>query len=519
MTGSTSETTADPAREDSGAPPWLPLAIAMAAAGFSLRPPITALGAALGFVPETAEFDPAVLGWVVTVPLWCYALGGVLTPRAAAHWGTARTVTAALAVMTAGQLLRVTGGAAALLAGTTITALATAVLATLLPVLAARSGALMPRLTAIYAPAIGIGSAAGAFATAPISAASSWRWGLALWAPLCAVALALWLRARWQPNTPAPSPPARTDATQSTRTSDGHDRGSWTGGDAAQRTRTSDRHDHRSQTADDAAHGTRTSDRHDHRSRTADDAAQSTRTSDGHDRGSRAGGDAAQRTRTSEDRAGHDRGLRGGGVVSPRGRIWGSRLAWAMAVLFGGWAVGAFAVMSWLPSIYRDAGVDGTWAGVLLGLAAAAGIPVAVVLPGWVRRAWGGPGRDIPILAVTGLPAVGLLGLWWAPAVVPWLWAIGVGVGLGGLSLILTLIPLSAPGPRPATTLSAVTHGAGYAVAGGGVAALSTLRVHSDDWGPIIWILLAACVIQAVAGATVLRSGPSGSRCGVSGWR
>lgn len=184
-----------------------------------------------------------------------------------------------------------------------------------------------------------------------------------------------------------------------------------------------------------------------------------------------------------------------------------------------GWAVGAFAVMSWLPSIYRDAGVDGTWAGVLLGLAAAAGIPVAVVLPGWVRRAWGGPGRDIPILAVTGLPAVGLLGLWWAPAVVPWLWAIGVGVGLGGLSLILTLIPLSAPGPRPATTLSAVTHGAGYAVAGGGVAALSTLRVHSDDWGPIIWILLAACVIQAVAGATVLRSGPSGSRCGVSGWR
>ncbi|WP_280334637.1 CynX/NimT family MFS transporter [Nocardia wallacei] len=436
MTGSTSETTADPARDDSGAPPWLPLAIAMAAAGFSLRPPITALGAALGFVPETAEFDPAVLGWVVTVPLWCYALGGVLTPRAAARWGTARTVTAALAVMTAGQLLRVTGGAVALLAGTTITALATAVLATLLPVLAARSGALMPRLTAIYAPAIGIGSAAGAFATAPISAASSWRWGLTLWAPLCAVALALWLRARWQPNTPAPSPPARTDATQSTRTS-----------------------------------------------------------------------------------AGDDRGLRGGGVVSLRGRIWGSRLAWAMAVLFGGWAVGAFAVMSWLPSIYRDAGVDGTWAGVLLGLAAAAGIPVAVVLPGWVRRAWGGPGRDIPILAVTGLPAVGLLGLWWAPAVVPWLWAIGVGVGLGGLSLILTLIPLSAPGPRPATTLSAVTHGAGYAVAGGGVAALSTLRVHSDDWGTIIWILLAACVIQAVAGATALRSGPSGSRCGVSGWR
>lgn len=424
MTGSTHDTAASPARGHSGAPPWAPLAITMAAAGFSLRPPITAMGAALGFVPESAEFDPTILGWVVTVPLWCYAVGGALTPRLAARWGAARTATAALAVMTAGQAVRVTGGAATLLAGTTVTALATAVLATLLPVLAARSGNRMSRLTAIYAPAIGIGSAAGAFATAPLSAASSWRWGLALWAPLCALALTFWLCARWQP----------------------------------------------------------------------DDA----------------GADAYARTPAVVDTSA-GAGARGGGGVLVLGGP-GGRLAWAMALLFGAWAVGAFAVMSWLPSIYRDAGVEGTWAGVLLGLAAAAGIPVAVVLPGWVRRVRGGPARDMPILVVTALPAAGLLGLWWAPTVAPWLWAIGVGVGLGGLSLILTLIPLSAPGPRAATALSAVTHGVGYTVAGGGVALLSMLRVHLDDWATILWILLAACVIQAVAGATALRSGPPGIR-------
>lgn len=504
MTGSTRETTADPARDDSGAPPWLPLAVAMAAAGFSLRPPITAMGAALGFVPDTTEFNPAILGWVVTVPLWCYALGGVLTPRLAARWGAARTVTAALAVMTAGQLIRVAGGAAALLAGTTITALATAVLATLLPVLAARSGARMPRLTAIYAPAIGIGSAAGAFATAPISAASSWRWGLALWAPLCAVALALWLRARWQPHNPSPG---KTGHDISTRTRAALDMRTTPGDDASHGTRTWPTEDTAraapTPTGDDTFPDTRTAGR--------DSALARTLMGDNGSHAMETPGEGVARTPVADDGCGGGAPGRGG-LVSLWERAVGGRLAWAMAVLFGGWAVGAFAVMSWLPSIYRDAGVDGTWAGVLLGLAAAAGIPVAVALPGWVRRVWDGPGRDVPILVVTGLPAVGLLGLWWAPTVVPWLWAIGVGVGLGGLSLILTLIPLSAPGPRPATALSAVTHGVGYAVAGGGVAVLSTLRVHLDGWGPILWILLAACVIQAAAGATALRGRPPGSR-------
>lgn len=104
------------------------------------------------------------------------------------------------------------------------------------------------------------------------------------------------------------------------------------------------------------------------------------------------------------------------------------------------------------------------------------------------------------------MPAAGLLGLWRMPTTVPWLLAVAIGVGLGALSLVLTLVPLSTPEPEWATTVSAVTHGLGYALAGGGVATLSALRVHTGGWGPILWSLLAMYVVQAAAGVTALRS-------------
>lgn len=389
---------------------WLLSAAALAAAGFCLRPSITAMGAALEYVPS--DIGPAVLGWVVTVPLWCYAIGGLLAPRPAARIGAARAVAGALAVMVAGQSLRVVGGAWALLAGTTVTALATAVVSTLLPVLAGRTGSGAARMTAIYAPAIGIGSAAGAFLTAPVSAVSSWRWGLGLWAPVTGLALALWLYAlRRSDLAGAEHPPVA-------------------------------------------------------------------------------------------------------GAAGPRPQgpmLWGtvlrSRLSWAMAVMFAAWAVTAFAVMSLLPSIYYDAGIDRARAGVLLGVAAAVGIPVAAALPGLLRRTHRGPLRDGPLLLATALPAAGLLGLLWSPANAAWLWAACVGAGLGTLSLLLALVPLKAPDQGTAIALSAATQGVGYALAGVGVATLSALHVRTGDWQAVLWLLPAMCLVQLVAGMLAVRSG------------
>ncbi|WP_040790490.1 MFS transporter [Nocardia paucivorans] len=389
---------------------WLPIAAALAAAGFCLRPAITAMGAALEFVP--ADIGPTVLGWVVTIPLWCYAIGGLAAPRPAARIGAERAVIGALAVMVAGQLLRVLGGAWALLTGTTITALATAVVSTLLPVLAARPGPGVARMTAVYAPAIGIGSAAGAFLTAPVSAVSSWRWGLGLWAPVTGLALVLWLYAFRR------SGPADTERPPGAETT-------------------------------------------------------------------------------------------GPGPLDPVPwrTVLRSRLSWSLAVMFAAWAVTAFAVMSLLPSIYYDAGIDRARAGLLLGVAAAVGIPIAAVLPGLLRRTHRGPLRDGPLLLATAAPAAGLFGLLWSPADAAWLWAACVGAGLGTLSLLLALVPLKAPDRGTAIALSATAQGVGYALAGLGVATLSTLHVRTGDWQAVLWLLLAMFPVQVVAGMLAARSG------------
>ncbi|WP_063061324.1 MFS transporter [Nocardia sienata] len=377
---------------------WLLGAAALVLAGFCLRPPITGLGAALEFVPAATGIDSVVLGWVVTLPLWCYAVGGLLTPRLAAAWDPARVFAGALAIMAVGQLVRVLGGPGLLITGTTVTALATALVATLLPVLAGRSAHGATRMTALYAPAIGIGSAAGAFLTTPVSAAGSWRWGLGLWAPVCAVAVVLWVCAlRRDPGpdaTGSPAPPLRS-------------------------------------------------------------------------------------------------------ILVPRGR-----LSWSLIVLFAAWATTAFGVMNLLPSFYREAGTDPATAGLLLGIAAAAGLPAAALLPGWVRRA-DGPGRALPLVVATVTPALGLLGLSRYPQTAPWLWAAAIGVGLGTLSLILSLISLRAPGQGSVTVLSATTHGIGYALAGVGVAAQSALHMWCGSWEPVIWLLAGLCLVQLLAGSAV----------------
>lgn len=393
---------------------WLLGAAALVLAGFALRPPITGFGAALEFVPAATGIDSAVLGWIVTMPLWCYAVGGLLTPRLAAAWDPAHAFAAALAIMAAGQIVRVAGGPGLLIAGTTVTALATAVVATLLPVLAGRSGHGATRMTALYAPAIGIGSAAGAFLTTPVSAAGSWRWGLALWAPVCAIALVLWLGALRR----APAPAATAVPAPSLRR-----------------------------------------------------------------------------------------------ILLPR-----DRLSWALIVLFAAWATTAFGVMNLLPSFYREAGTDPTTAGLLLGIAAAAGLPAAALFPGWVRRAPAGPGRALPLVVATVTPAVGLLGLSRYPQAVPWLWAAMIGIGLGTLSLILSLISLRAPDQGSVTVLSATTHGIGYALAGAGVATQSALHMWSGSWGPVLWLLAGLCLVQLLAGTAVpqpLRQPDPGVRAAV----
>jgi len=55
-----------------------------------------------------------------------------------------------------------------------------------------------------------------------------------------------------------------------------------------------------------------------------------------------------------------------------------SRLAWAMALLFGVQSAQAYAQFGWLPAILVDAGLSGSYAGAMVGLLGAVGVPLTL---------------------------------------------------------------------------------------------------------------------------------------------
>lgn len=174
---------------------WL-LVAALALTGLSMRTSVTSVGAALDDIQAGLHASGAVAGLITTMPVICFAGLGAVTPRLSRGLGAHRLLVLALAASTLGLALRPIGASAAWFTAVSVLALAGgAVSNVLLPSLVKthfpdRIGP----MTALYTTALAIGTTAAAGLTVPIAdAAGSWRWGLAAWAALCAVAAVPWL--------------------------------------------------------------------------------------------------------------------------------------------------------------------------------------------------------------------------------------------------------------------------------------------------------------------------------------
>ena len=130
-----------------------------------------------------------------------------------------------------------------------------------------------------------------------------------------------------------------------------------------------------------------------------------------------------------------------------------------MTLYFGLQSLGFYAVVSWLPTIYQDAGFSPSDAGLILSVSTLAGAPAALVMPSIASRA-----RDqrIHAVAVCLLIGVCLAGVLVAPTALPWLWAILIGLGNGAsFPLALTLLVLRTCSSRDTARLSAMAQSMG----------------------------------------------------------
>jgi len=196
------------------------------------------------------------------------------------------------------------------------------------------------------------------------------------------------------------------------------------------------------------------------------------------------------------------RGVRG--MTGPAPRVGRTRLGWAMALFFGMQSFSGFAIMGWLPQIYRDGGFSASTAGLLLAAVIGAGVPIAFVMPWLAARR---PDQRPLMLVLVLASLVAYLGLAVAPRAGAFVWTGLLAVGQGTFPLALALVGLRSRTPAGTVALSAFTQGTGYLLATAGPLAVGLLYHATGGWGASFVILFVALAIQALSGLRAARPG------------
>ncbi|MGX7672794.1 CynX/NimT family MFS transporter [Plantactinospora sp. DSM 117369] len=187
----------------------------------------------------------------------------------------------------------------------------------------------------------------------------------------------------------------------------------------------------------------------------------------------------------------------------PRSRrsVLRSRVTWQLAIFMATQSMLYYALLTWLPSMLRDQGVEPTRAGAALAMFNLLGIGTALVVPTLaVRR----PDQRGLALVICAGWAVGVLGLLALPSLYP-LWTVSAGLAQGAaISLTLTLLVLRARTPGSARELSGAVQSVGYLLSATAPVLVGALRDVATGWG---LPLAALAVVTAVMTVSALGAG------------
>ncbi|SDZ43284.1 MFS transporter, CP family, cyanate transporter [Amycolatopsis xylanica] len=170
------------------------LTVAVVLTALNLRPAITSVGPLLGEMRGSLGASAVWAGVLTTLPGLCFAGAGLAAPWLSRRFGIGAAIGLALAVLSAGLVLRVLDGPYVVLGGTLVATAGIALANVLVPVVIKDSfPARIGVMTGIYTAALQLGGALGSGITPPIDdALGGWRPALASWAVLGVVALAVW---------------------------------------------------------------------------------------------------------------------------------------------------------------------------------------------------------------------------------------------------------------------------------------------------------------------------------------
>ncbi|WP_197377232.1 CynX/NimT family MFS transporter [Mycolicibacterium baixiangningiae] len=171
------------------------LTIAVILTALNLRPAITSIGPLLGDMRESMGATATWAGVLTTLPGLCFAAAGMTAPWLSRRIGLSRAISAALAILIAGLLIRVLDGPYVVLGGTLVATAGIALTNVLIPVVIKGSfPARVGLMTGVYTAALQGGGALGSAVTPGLEGVfDDWRVALAAWAAVALVALLVWL--------------------------------------------------------------------------------------------------------------------------------------------------------------------------------------------------------------------------------------------------------------------------------------------------------------------------------------
>jgi CP family cyanate transporter-like MFS transporter len=176
----------------------------------------------------------------------------------------------------------------------------------------------------------------------------------------------------------------------------------------------------------------------------------------------------------------------------------GDRTAWSLTVLFAGQSILFYTVVAWLAELLRDAGDSDARAGAMVSIFLLLGIPFALLAPMVAARV----ADQRPIIVSMGvLWVIGFVGLIASRTALAPLWMVILGVAQGGsFSVSMTLVVLRAPDGPHATALAGMVQGIGYIAAAAAPLVMGALHDAAGGWTPVLWALVAVCVLMVVGG-------------------
>ncbi|MFC6259805.1 MFS transporter [Levilactobacillus fujinensis] len=178
----------------------------------NLRLAVTAVTPLFSAIQQSLHVASTFTALLVTLPLICFAIGAILTPRLIRTFGIVPLLWGTNGLLLVATLLR-PATTATLLAGTVLIGLAIAVLNVLIPTMIAQTTTTaVTRLTSAYAVTMNVVAALGTAVAIPLAA--SWGWQLVLRSFALPAGLALLVLARL-PRQSFPRPVASNSTQQS----------------------------------------------------------------------------------------------------------------------------------------------------------------------------------------------------------------------------------------------------------------------------------------------------------------